>query len=424
MVQRKLTRERRKAKVCKVFELKIDKSHLSNKIFDHLNAIFREAKWYYNHCLSHKNLNDVDDKVKAVPVKVGEVYETREFTALKSQMKQAIRTRLFGSLMSLSALKKSGRRVGRLKFKSFVHSVPLKQFKLTYDIDAKHSTVRIQGVKNKLKVRGLEQITPDMEIANATLIKRDDDFYLHITTFSDKVERNIPEQSIGIDFGCQTQLTLSDGTKIEFQVPESDRLRRLSRKIDKKVNGKIGRHRGSNNRRKLQSKRRKEYNHLVSKKSDIRSKVVSAITNSYKYVCFQNESIHAWSTSGHGKKIQHSGIGGILSDLKNKSHTPIEVSKFFPSTQLCPQCGSKKKMHVSERVYECTCGFKDDRDIKSARCIEEEGLRVGKSDKIVPLYIVPTEHREVKPKEKSSSACFDVLMKVNGIKVRKMTSLS
>ena len=81
-------------------------------------------------------------------------------------------------------------------------------------------------------------------------------------------------------------------------------------------------------------------------------------------------------------------------------------------------------MHVSERVYECTCGFKDDRDIKSARCIEEEGLRVGKSDKIVPLYIVPTERREVKPKEKSSSACFDVLMKVNGIKVRKMTSLS
>jgi hypothetical protein len=69
-------------------------------------------------------------------------------------------------------------------------------------------------------------------------------------------------------------------------------------------------------------------------------KIVSAVKNNFRYVCFQDESIHAWHAGNHGKKIQFSGIGGIISDLKHKSHTPLEVEKFFPSTQLCPKCGT------------------------------------------------------------------------------------
>ena len=41
-------------------------------------------------------------------------------------MKQGIKTRLFGSLMSLSVLKAQGFKVGRLKFKGQVDSMPLK----------------------------------------------------------------------------------------------------------------------------------------------------------------------------------------------------------------------------------------------------------------------------------------------------------
>ena len=314
--------------------------------------------------------------------------------------------------MSLSKLKKNGRRVGRLKFKSQINSVPLAQLRTkkhsgTFCLNKDKSTIRIQGMKQWLRIKGLNQIKDTVEIANAALIRKCDDFFLHVTTFENKQEQHIPEQSIGIDFGCETQLTFSDGTKVQFQVPVPKRLKQLDRKIMK------GNRKRSNNKRKDQLKRRKMYERLSDKKRDIRNKVVNAVTRNFKYVCFQDESIHAWSMSGHGKKIQNSGIGGIICDLKHKSHTPLEVSKWFPSTQLCPQCGTKNKLKQSERVYECSCGFVEDRDVKSAWCIEREGLKN-----------IPTDHREFKIEENCSSDFFNTLMKVDGVKVFKSSSMS
>jgi hypothetical protein len=101
--QRKLTQAKRQAQTCKVYEVKIDRSHLSKSAQNHLSNLFREAKWFYNHCLSHDNINDVDTTTRVVPVKVGDKYEDRTFTVLQAQMKQGIKTRLFGSLSSLSS---------------------------------------------------------------------------------------------------------------------------------------------------------------------------------------------------------------------------------------------------------------------------------------------------------------------------------
>jgi len=295
---RKLTKTKRKSQTCKVYEVKVDYSHLSQKSLNHLNALFTEAKWFYNYCLSLENINDADYTAKSVPVKVKDEFEERKFTVLKGQMKQSIKTRTFGSIKALSTLKRKGKKVGRLKFKSRVNSVPLVQLGTskhsgTYYINKEIDRVRIQGMTRWLRVRGLEQIKEGVDIANATLVRKCGDFYIQITTFEDHEERVVPEIPIGIDFGCQTQLTFSNGVKAEFQVPVSERLKRLDRKIDKKVAGKVGKNRPSNNRRKLQLKRRKEYDRITNRKSDIRNKVVSVITKNYKYVCFQNESIHA-----------------------------------------------------------------------------------------------------------------------------------
>lgn len=295
-----------------------------------------------------------------------------------------------------------------MKFKKRVNSVPLRQLGRTFDLDVEHSRIRIQGLKGWLRVRGLNQISKDKEIANATLVRKSGDFYINVTTFEDKQEQQIPEQAIGIDFGCETQLTLSDGTKIEFQVPVSKRLKKLDRKINRKQSSTGKKRSHSKKKRQDQIKRQKEYERLTSRKSDIRNKTVSAITKNYKYVVFQDESIHAWHAGNHGKKVQHSGIGAILRDLKNKSVTPIMVDKFFPSTQLCPCCGVKNKMPVEKRTYECECGFKEDRDIKSACCILEERLKT-----------IPMDRRDFKARENVSSTQFD---SISGIKVSKMCS--
>ena len=168
----------------------------------------------------------------------------------------------------------------------------------------------------------------------------------------------------------------------------------------------------SRNKDKDKQKRQKEYTKLTNRRTDIRHKLVNAIMSNYRYVCFQDESIHAWSMSGHGKKIQFSGIGGIISDLKHKSHTPLEVNKFFPSTKLCPNCGKKNHLTLEDRLYQCECGYEMDRDTKSAICIKDEAMKQ-----------IPTECRKFTSAEISTSAFVDKLSKINGINVSKLESL-
>ena len=406
---KELTKLRHKQQTCKVFEVKVDKSKLSSTTLKQLYSLFKEAKQFYNYCLSQKNLNNADTKIKIVPVKVKDVFEDRKLTTLTSQMKQSIKTKIFSSIYTLSTLKKKGFKVGKLKFKSFLDSIPLKQSNKTYKIDIDNNRIKIQGIQQLMRVYGLEQIPKTSELASANFIKKCGNFYLNITTYQDKIVKSIPEQSVGIDFGCSTQLTLSNGIKIEYQVPVSKKLKRLDRKImkGKRHNSK------SNNKYKDQQKRKKEYEKLNNRKKDIKAKIVNVLVNNFKYICFQDESLNAWKASGHGKKIQNSNLGGIIRDLKNKSHTPIEVNKFFPSTQLCPKCGNKQKMPQEVRTYVCTsCGYTEDRDLKSAICLEKEGLKILKIE-------IPTDHREFKLEEMKTSACnvINLLKQINNIHV-------
>lgn len=381
------TKDRRGSMTCKVIECKVDVSVLSQKTTDSLNQLFLESKWFYNSLLASDDLNGYDTKTTSVQVKVLDKFEDRNLDHLSSQMKQGIKARTFSSLMTLSTLKNNGKKVGALKFKSEVKSIPLKQHKNTFTIFKSSKRIKIQGIKQLLKVNGLKQLPKDCEIGNANLTRLGNDFYVKITVFVPKVKQSAPDKSIGIDFGCTTQLTLSNGDKIAYQVPVSKRVKKLDQSRARKV-------KHSKNYNKILRQRERAYQKVTNKRMEVKNQIVSKLTKNYKTICFQDESISAWSKSGHGKKIQFSAIGGIISALQRKAETPIVVKKYFPSTQLCSHCGSRQKIGLRERTYVChSCGTTIDRDVNSAVNIEQEGLK----------SLVPTERREVKPVETMAS---------------------
>ncbi len=405
---RLVTKKKRAKQTCKVFELKVDKSKLSQTTLTHLKMLFIEGKWLYNHVLSQTDIRNFNTKIKSVPVKIVDEFETRTFKYISSQMKQGIRDRIFCNILSLSALKKKGHKIGKLKFKPRIFSIPLKQHNCTFTLQKDRSSIKLQGVKQRLLVYGFNQIPEDADIANSCFVHRNNNYYFYVTCYVDKIDKKIPDTSIGIDFGCQTQLTLSNGIKIEYDVPVSKRVKRLDRKIMKK------RRKNSKNKRKDQLLRAKVYEKLNNKKKDIKNKIVHAITSNYKYVCFQDESIHAWHAGRHGKKIQNTAIGGIISVLKHKAHTPIQVDKFFPSTQLCPECNNKRKLSLDERTYVCyECGYSEDRDVKSAICIEKEGLSQNK---------IPVDGRKFKLQDTEASVLefHNMLSHIHGIKSKSL----
>lgn len=413
ILKRKETQLRRKQQICKAYELKLAKNKLNQESKKHLSLLFNEAKYFSNYCIGLEDLAETNTKAKSVFVKIGDTWEEREFNALTAQMKQSIKDQLFSDIKGLSVKKKNGHKVGRLHFKKVVNSINLRQINSSYWINKENKKIRISGMKQWIKVRGLDQIPDNVEFANAQLIRRNGDYYLKVITFidKDKYEENNKDRpkpqdaSIGIDFGCTTQLTLSNDIKIEFEVKPTERLKRLDRKIMK------NNRKDSKNKRKDQFKRKKEYEYITNCKTDIKNKITFAITTTYTDVNFQDESIHAWKSSNHGKKIQNTGIGSILANLKKKSATPIEVPKNFPSTKLCPNCGKKNILKLEERIYLCNCGFCADRDVKSALCIEREGMKsIGKT---------PTDHRS-EIGEILTSTLLNKLSKINRVKWAKV----
>ena len=369
----KATRERRKDMLCRVFEVKADLSRMSKSQRNDVNTLFREAKWFRNAYLAD---NGLSDKSRSVKVKVKDVFEERELTLLGSQIKQSIISEVKDSIRGLAMLKEKGHKVGALKFKSVCNCVNLKQFHVTYDIDKDRSRIRVQGIRKPFKVRGLEQIPDDAEIANAKFIRKASGLYFHITCYVPKEEKHIPHRSVGIDFGISDNLVFSDGREpVNICVPESKGTKLASRRMNKALshNG----NQNSNNHYKRKNKVRKAYEKDKNRRKDLANKAVHEILNNYDFIAIQDEMIHNWHKGIFGKQVQHSAIGVIKEELKNSSGVYV-VSRDFPSTQICPECGKLTKHPLKMRSYTCQyCGYHHpSRDEKAASSILEEAKRI------------------------------------------------
>lgn len=371
------TQARRKTQTCRVFQLKLQSNALNKQQAHILSMLFVEAKWLYNHALSQGVKDYTPGKSVVVKNRKGE-FEERSFSHLGSQMKQSVVSGMLASLRSLKTHKDKGTKVGALKFVSSYSSLDLKQYGTTYRF--KKGRVRIQNVPGWLKIRGHHQLE-GWELANAKLVQKTDGYYLHVTAFKNKTEipdTYTPDTMIGVDMGLSTHLTFSNGEKVSSVVGESDRLKRLSKKLARQT-------KGSNNHTKTKQLIRKQHQKLVNKRDDTANKVVHQLLLN-ETVFIQNENLTAWRKSFGGSQ-QHSILGRVKSKLIH--HPRVKVLRAnAPTTKTC-LCGVKNTHTLSQRTYKCsTCGYECDRDVHAAR-------------NMIRLTI-PAEHRDFKLVERES----------------------
>ena len=337
--------------------------------------LFVEAKWVYNDIINHLQDNELstwDDKKTSVTVKQkdGSLVE-RTLCYFKSAMMQGMKSKVGDDLSSLKEKKKKGYKVGKLKFKSSCNSIPLKQFGNTHRIKSL-SKVGIVGIKGNFRVHGLEQFAdnPNSEIANAKLLKKPDGYYIHWTVYIFKNKLPVIQKSdevIGVDFGCGTSFTFSDGHKEDFKLKEPDCLKKLQKSLSRKKRyEKDKKH--SNRYRSVQRKLERAYQHLANIKNDKANKLCHKL-QTYKQVVIQDENLRGWHKGGHGKAVQHSILGRVKKKLKTMSNVHV-LSRFAPTTKLCFHCGKKHdEIKLRDRVFHCDCGVCCDRDIHAAQCM-------------------------------------------------------
>ena len=356
------TRMKRAKQICKTFRFKIDYGNLNLHQKEHIKMMFVEAKWIYNYLLSQDNICSFNYKdLKQVIHKDKNRKDiVSDIQYIKSSVKQELIAQIVNQIKGLSKLKKKGHKTGKLRFKSEFNSIKLKQYGVTHSL--RGNKFKIQGINKLIRVRGLEQLSKyeNIDYTTANLLYDGINYYVALTCFIDKEDKQYKNDIVGIDMGVSTTLTLSDGTKYDISVGESDRLKKLQAKL-------VSKQKGSNNRHKLIKKIRKEHIRVNNKKNDISNKIVHSILTTNKTIVIQDEQLSEWRQDGmSGSKIQHSILGRVKAKLMQSDRTVV-LDKWFPTTKYCSKCGSKVELELKDRTFECpNCKTKEDRDIHAA----------------------------------------------------------
>lgn len=369
---------------CKTFDAKIQENSLSNQQKEALERVFLEQKWYKNFIINWSNqsgqnkLSKFDTRQTSITKKDKDMNDVDvQVQYLSAQSRQCLLSRMLANIKTIKTLSNKGfQKGGHLKFSKEETIIELKQYGVSHKI-VSNKRIKIAGIKKALIVNGLKQFISiqGIEYANARLLKRPSGYYVQFVCYVPKETKQYTKQTIGVDFGCETSFTLSNGEKIQSSVQESDKLKRLQRKLNKKT-------KGSKNWCKCKSQLNKEHERLTNKKNDLANKIVSKLCE-YETVVIQDEQIAKWHKNGHGKKVQHSVLGRVKSKLKTKSNVVI-LDKYVPTTKVCVECGCyHDELKVYDRTFKCDCGVEIDRDVHAAQNMVwfyENNVGVGRTE--------------------------------------------
>ena len=268
-----------------------------------------------------------------------------------------------------------------------------KRSRNSYTTNNQKGTVAIVGKAIRLPKLGMikakihRQPKADWKIKSAT-VSRDPDGKHYVSVlfeFEADIPSVTPVTAIGLDYKSEGLYMDSEGnigSNHKYYRESHAKLAREQRKLYRKKGSRKGEAK-SNNYLKQQTKVAKLHKHISNQRLDNLHKLSTEIANQYDVVCVESLNMKAMSNKsfGNGKATLDNGYGLFLSmleyKLSDRGRYFVKVDKWYPSSQICNNCGAIHKLQLSERTYRCPdCGAVIDRDLNAALNILDEGLRI------------------------------------------------
>lgn len=241
-------------------------------------------------------------------------------------------------------------------------------------------TIKIPKV-GSIRFRDKSKFKGITKIYNITISKSSSGkYYASISAEVDIKHFEKTNQSVGIDMGLKDFAIFSSGEKVDnpkFFIHAQKKLAKMQRKLSKK-------NFGSQNYLKYRVKVARFYEKIKNKRLDFLHKLSTRLVSEYDIICVETLRVkNMMKNHTLAKSFQDVSLYEFIRLLEYKAKwygkVLFRVDRFYPSSQLCSNCGFKNRdvKSLGIREWICPkCGVNHDRDINSAINILYEGLRI------------------------------------------------
>lgn len=242
--------------------------------------------------------------------------------------------------------------------------------------------LKIPKLKTLIKVKQHRPLPKDSIIKNCTIsMDNKGVFYVSLCveyTINIKPKAIDKNKVLGLDYSQQDFYADSDGKKSNYPHyyrKSEEKFKKLQRSLSRKELK-------SNNWQKQKQKITTLQKHIANQRVDWIHKESRSIANNYDAVIVEDIDLRNMAQCLKlGKNLHDNGFGMFRTLLKYKLEEQgkqfIKIDKWFPSSKMCNSCGTiKEDLKLSDRLYQCDCGYENDRDYNAALNIRDCGTRL------------------------------------------------
>jgi putative transposase len=345
-----------------------------SKLWKHANKL----NWLYNYFLNQRIEAYKKDKTS-----IYRKQQQAELTQLRnqdstikeihSQVLQQVTLRLENTYKAFFKYYKDGQGFPKFRgcHKFFGICYPQKGFSI------EHSKFRtkVYGKISFAKHRDIQG-----NIKQVMITEQDGRWFLIVTT--DYVKLKQGSGMVGIDVGITNIASLSDGTIIKNQ-PHAKHFDKVINKLKSRRDTETKK--GSRRFKFLSNVIKRLYGVKERKVKDFLHKVSKDLSSKYDTIIIEDLALKEMSEgkkTGINRELRNSQIATFINYLKYKTHNVVEVNPRNTS-KTCSQCGKMHKQPLWNRVMDCECGNKEDRDVNAAKniyCLGRAVLETGRTE--------------------------------------------